>query len=609
MITKVLPLYWMTIGALIAAFPYGYLSAQEVLKTSNVSPYEIYNTQPGPKTTEVAMKGYTDLPELKAWQKEAMPKLEAWISKMMPTAEAEMEGYTDTHPYHQIHYVSATTGSDAHGDGTRGRPWASIRHALDQIDDARLMNRQAILVAKGKYGRETLQMKEYVHLYGGFNPVSWDRDIRDHTSILDGQERRRIMNGADQSKVDGFVFQNGAVRGNGGAIQCNGTSPVISNNVFRKNRSLAPNGWDPVFIHEIANDGGAIAAMNGAAPRILNNLFVKNETEIGRGAGIAAHNRAAPLIAYNVFLHNVSGTKDPMKSSDGGAISSAWYSPSDIYFNVIIGNRTGGANDGNDGGGIFSELWSSVNIAGNLIINNGASDDGGGIYLSGQKHHYITEADPVLPEERYLTKMVGNVLVGNYNSSRGHDSGFRFTNNTRVIFDRNITYANFGGLDFRRSRVTGWDNIILDDVMVRDSDQAARFYNTLIMGELRDESETVLIAGKVINTPAEPGSDTFGNIFQEDGFTLDINNTLFEPDRHVSVLTVEGTRGYPESLSNRIIKLDGRWSTVESADAQTITIWGAFEDVGSVEILPTFSLKPQSEFYQKTVKPLRDGSG
>jgi len=580
---------------LIAISTHGNLSAQEVFKSSDVTPYDIYNIDTGPQTTEVVMKGYKDSPKLKAWQLEAMPKLEAVI-----------KGYTDTDQYHQTHYVSATTGSDANGNGTRGRPWASIRHALDQIDDARLSNRQAILVAKGEYGGKTLQMEEYVHLYGGFAPVSWDRDIHDHLSILDGGERHRIMKGADYAKVDGFVFQNGVVRGNGGAIMCNSTSPVISNNEFRKNRSLAPDDWDPEFIHEIANDGGAVAAINGAAPRILNNLFVNNETEVGRGAGVAAHNRAAPVIAYNVFLHNVAGTDDPMKSSDGGAISSAWYSPSDIYYNVIIGNRTEGANDGNDGGGIFSELWSSVNIAGNLIINNLAYDDGGGVYLSGQKHHYITESDPVLPKERYLTKMAGNVIVGNSNTNGGHDSGFRFTNDTRVEFDRNITYANFDGLDFRRSMVTGRNNIFMDNVMVRDSDQAARFYDSLIMGELRDTSEVDLINSKVLKTSPEPDSDAFERIFKEDGFMLKINEAQFEPDRYVTILTIGDTMGHPESLSNRIIKLDDRWSTVKSTDTHSIIIWGKFEDVRTAEILPSFSIHPQSEFYQKSMKSSSD---
>lgn len=534
-------------------------------ETSSVTPYDIYTKVVGPQTTELYM-----------------------------------EGYADTKEYHQIHHVSVSGGSDENGDGSRTRPWASLRHALEQIEDNRLSNRQAILVAGGVYSEGSLAMMEYVHLYGGFDADSWQRDIRAHQTVLDGRERDRIMICADHAKADGFVFLNGMVRGKGGAILCDGTSPVVSNNVFRKNKSLQPENWNPEFLHEIAHDGGAVAAINGAAPRILNNLFVENETECGRGAGVAAHNRAAPLIAYNVFVNNVAGTDDPMRSSDGGAISSAYFSHSDIFYNIIAGNR---AESTNDGGGIFSELWSSVHIAGNLILDNYTDDDGGGIYLSGQMHHYITEPDPVPPKERYLSRVTGNLLVGNTNSVGGHDSGFRFTNDTRVTFDRNITYANFGGLDFRRTMVTGRDNLFLDTVTVREPGETTRFYNSLFFRELRAASDIKLIDSKKIEFDALPGSEGFEKIFRTDGMVFHAITSRFNAERYVTDLIPEQENVLPPgSLNNRVIRVGNRWSAVKSTNGSVITVWGDHEGVHSAELLPTFSIQSQSAHYGRVMR-------
>ena len=541
------------------------VDSTSTLTTITVTPYDIYSLVTGPQTSEVIM-----------------------------------EGYTETRSYHQTYYVSVSAGSDENGDGSRSRPWASIRYALGQIEDNRLSNRQAILVAGGEYTEGSFEMKEYVHLYGGFDPESWQRDIRVHQTVLDGRGRDRIMVCANHAKADGFVFLNGMVRGNGGAILCDGTSPLLSNNVFRKNKSLQPEDWNPEFLHEIAHDGGAVAAINGAAPRILNNLFVENETECGRGAGVAAHNRAAPIIAYNVFVNNVAGTDDPMRSSDGGAISSAYFSHSDIFYNIIAGNR---AESTNDGGGIFSELWSSVHIAGNLILDNYTDDDGGGIYLSGQMHHYITEPDPVPPKERYLSRLTGNLLVGNTNSVGGHDSGFRFTNDTRVIFDRNITYANFGGLDFRRTMVTGRDNLFLDIVTVREPVETARFYNSLFFRELRAASDTKLIDSKKIELDALPESEGFEKIFRTDGMVFRAITSRFDTERYVTDLIPEQENVLPPgSLNNRVIRVGDRWSAVKSTKGSVITVWGDHEGAHSAELLPTFSIHPQSAHYGQVMR-------
>jgi len=89
--------------------------------------------------------------------------------------------------YAQVRYVSQETGSDSSGNGSRTNPWATIDYALSQITDAGPSNTCALLVAKGTYAGATIEMKEYVDMYGGYSASGWDRDIFANRSILDGQ--------------------------------------------------------------------------------------------------------------------------------------------------------------------------------------------------------------------------------------------------------------------------------------------------------------------------------------------------------------------------------------------------------------------------------------
>ena len=51
-------------------------------------------------------------------------------------------------------------------------------------------------------------MKQYVDLYGGFNNKTWERDIYKYSTILDGRQARRVVIGADDSRIDGFTVEN-----------------------------------------------------------------------------------------------------------------------------------------------------------------------------------------------------------------------------------------------------------------------------------------------------------------------------------------------------------------------------------------------------------------
>ena len=189
--------------------------------------------------------------------------------------------------YANVYYVADNTGSDETGTGSEAQPWASINYALSQISKASDDQRIAIFVSEGDYSKSTIQMKEYVDLYGGFSEKNWQRDIEKHVSVLSGDGKRRIVLSANNSRIDGFMLIAGTIRGPGGSLYCEGVSPQITNNTFYRNKTLKPVPWNPKFIHEMAHDGGAIYCESGANPLIKNNLFVNNQTENGRGAAIA----------------------------------------------------------------------------------------------------------------------------------------------------------------------------------------------------------------------------------------------------------------------------------------------------------------------------------
>ncbi|HPB30312.1 MAG TPA: S8 family serine peptidase, partial [Candidatus Sumerlaeota bacterium] len=122
--------------------------------------------------------------------------------------------------YHQIRHVSANTGSDTTGNGSSANPWQSIQYGLEQILDADTSNRYALFVAEGTYsntkattGTAVVIMKEWVDLWGGFDPSSWTRDIEAHVSIIDGSgdNPHRCVNGADNARIDGFTITGGHV--------------------------------------------------------------------------------------------------------------------------------------------------------------------------------------------------------------------------------------------------------------------------------------------------------------------------------------------------------------------------------------------------------------
>lgn len=202
----------------------------------------------------------------------------------------------------EFRYVSISTGSDTSGDGSQLSPWRTIQHAIDQIHDATETRPYSVHVASGSYtgtATNVVTMKPYVDLLGGYEPASWSRDIASNTTVIDGQNSRRCVCAASDSKLDGFTLIRGQ-SGEGGGVFCRGSSPTLIN--CHITRNLASEGgavYSPFSGVILTNctlnlnkafAGGAIYC-EWSNPTINNCTISDNSGEWGGGIRATAHSQ------------------------------------------------------------------------------------------------------------------------------------------------------------------------------------------------------------------------------------------------------------------------------------------------------------------------------
>jgi len=477
------------------------------------------------------------------------------------------------------------------GAGSREKPWSTLTKALGSIDRASATSRAVVLVGEGTIAEDTIRMKEYVDLFGGFGGDAWNRDPQRYPTILSGEKSGRVLVGADHAVLDGFTVKSGRVIGKGAGLLCDGSSPVVRNNVFVDNATLAPSGWAPKNLHEVANDGGAIYASNGAAPVIEQNLFVRNRTESGRGAGIALNGRCKGRIAGNVFLDNVSGNKDPMRSSDGAAVSVFdWCSPV-IENNLFIGNR---ALASNDAGGLFIALWSSPTVTGNVFVGNDAGDDAGALCFGGQEHRYDRPLDPLPDAKSFFVVIDRNYFAGNTNSA--HNSGaLRFTMEGRGRFSNNVCVEN-EGVYFQRSEVEIVHNTILDPFRIVETKEGlapSTLTNDLIWAPVVIEAPVLLSFCNLMEVREGKGNMSRSPELVKDTVSLPVESVTYHAHQFISSLTV-GSGAHESQLVGRAVQSQGKWSIVRSVVGPTLTVWGDLRGSRELRFPATGHVTPES---------------
>lgn len=493
----------------------------------------------------------------------------------------------DLDRYSQVLFISEN-GSDEKNNGTKDNPFKTIQYAVSKTNNLTESTRTAILVAEGIYGGETISLKSFIDLYGGFNKDNWERNVEVYKSEISIKNEQRAIIASDNNTIDGFTISNAVFRGKGAAIYCDGTSPTITNNIFINNKTLKPLDWNPKYWHDTANDGGAIYGKDGASPLIKNNLFVSNKTENGRGAAVAFDNECHPKIIDNVFYKNETGLDDPMRSSDGGAVSIFRWCKGLIEGNIFLSNYAG-AN--NDAGGVFIALWSSTIVRNNIFVDNECTDDAGALFVGGQEHRYDAPLDPFPSKEEFYVTIENNYFVGNRNPSM-NSGAMRFTMESRGEFTNNVVAHN-NGVYFQRSETKITDNIILDNMLVIETkeylDKTIIKDNFIWADFTLDETEAVLENNYMLDADKHPGNINKPLELNNDGVELTVLSAYYLKDKNHTELIV--AFDVKDDLTNRIIKSGDKWSVVKSHSNGVIQIWGNFSAITSLQVLPTYTLK------------------
>ena len=243
-----------------------------------------------------------------------------------------------------VWYVDKNSPGPVHN----GTSWISAFLTVQEGLNAALPGDE-VWVAAATYV-ELVTLNLGVGLYGGFAGTETARNERNpiaNPTIIDGNQGGTVVTpprgATTTTRLDGFTVRNG-YRDNApsGGIDCNGSSPAISNNIITGNHG----GY-----------GGGIRC-SASSPAISNNSITGNGADYN-GGGICCIS-SFPAISNNSITGNAVNYR-------GGGISCSWSSPV-ISNNTITGNSAGW------GGGIY--CYSSSPRA----VNNIVAFNSSGIY-------------------------------------------------------------------------------------------------------------------------------------------------------------------------------------------------------------------------------------
>lgn len=205
-----------------------------------------------------------------------------------------------------------------------------------------------VWAAAGTYtglANSVLTLKAGVAVYGGFSGVETERAQRDwraNATIIDGENARRCVVGANDAVLDGFTITRGATTEDGGGMYNNGAAPAVFNCTFVGNESgddgggmynsnASPEVVNCIFQDNRASDGGGIYNSN-ASPTLANCIFYGNQAEPGTGGGLY-NNKSASVVTNCTFYGNTA-------VNQGGGMFN--YDASPTVTNCILWGNTPG---------------------------------------------------------------------------------------------------------------------------------------------------------------------------------------------------------------------------------------------------------------------------
>ena len=202
------------------------------------------------------------------------------------TDEEEMERGWDPRVITRIIRVDAANAS-----GTEdGLSWETAFASLQAgVDAATATGDGEVWVAAGTYTATTdtvLVMKRRVRIFGGFDGTEDRRSLRDYRvnpTIIDGQDQRRCVEGANRARLDGFTITRGIATFGGGMLNWF-SSPTLTNCTFTENTGTSGGGGmsnissSPTLTNctFTENSGGGMSNSSSSSPKLINCTFTAN---------------------------------------------------------------------------------------------------------------------------------------------------------------------------------------------------------------------------------------------------------------------------------------------------------------------------------------------
>lgn len=283
-------------------------------------------------------------------------------------------------------YYVKKSGNDSNDGLTWNTAFATITKAVNSAT-----RNDEIRVGAGTYAENISIRFDNISLYGSYPANGGDvQDYEKNITIIDGQNKGRVINADSGIYLDGFTITNGnAGYGDGGGVYY-GSNGEISHCNFIKNS--ARNGGGIAFGSRLNSQPGVTdctftentATEQGGATYqvkyISDCTFTRNSSEIMGGAIFEAEE-----VSYCTFIEN--------NSDDGGAIfsiefvsystftkNSAGYDGGAITYVRDVSSSTFTENTAGEHGGAISRLEGGDGLRDCTFIKNTAGNQGGAVH-------------------------------------------------------------------------------------------------------------------------------------------------------------------------------------------------------------------------------------